>query len=264
MRGHSLTSRAVTASAADTASANHIAGSTPMTLRFFKPLALGVVTVLITLATTQLGAQTFDELTGRDATAGLKAALDKGASVAVATLGQTDGFWGNPKVKIPLPEQLQRARSVLRMMGKGDEVDKLELAVNRAAEQAVPQAKVLLTNAVKSMSVDDAKQILRGGDDSVTQFFKAKTAPQLSERFLPIVRRVTDRSGLAQQYNAIAGQGSALGLIRAEQASIERYVTQKALDGLYTMIAEEEKKIRANPVAAGSEIIRRVFGALNR
>ncbi|MBA2548833.1 MAG: DUF4197 domain-containing protein, partial [Burkholderiaceae bacterium] len=140
----------------------------------------------------------------------------------------------------------------------------LELAVNRAAEQAVPQAKVLLTNAVKSMSVDDAKQILRGGDDSVTQFFKAKTAPQLSERFLPIVRSVTDRNGLAQQYNSIAGQGSALGLIKAEQASIERYVTQKALDGLYTMIAEEEKKIRANPVAAGSEIIRRVFGALNR
>jgi len=215
------------------------------------------------LAGAQLAAQSLDQLSGRDATAGLKAALDKGAIAAVASLGRPDGFWANPKVRISLPEHLQRARTALKFMGKGDEVDALELAVNRAAEQAVPQAKTLLTNAVKSISVDDAKQILRGGDDSVTQFFKAKTATELSERFLPIVRRVTDRSGLAQQYNALAGQGVSIGLIKPEQATIERYVTQKALDGLYTMIAEEEKKIRANPVAAGSDIIRRVFGALN-
>lgn len=215
------------------------------------------------LAGPQLAAQSLDQLSRRDATAGLKAALDKGAIAAVASLGRPDGFWANPKVRIPLPEHLQRARTALKFMGKGDEVDALELAVNRAAEQAVPQAKTLLTNAVKSISVDDAKQILRGGDDSVTQFFKAKTASELSERFLPIVRRVTDRSGLAQQYNALAGQGVSIGLIKPEQATIERYVTQKALDGLYTMIAEEEKKIRANPVAAGSDIIRRVFGALN-
>lgn len=215
------------------------------------------------LASPQLAAQSLDQLSGRDATAGLRAALDKGAAAAVASLGRTDGFWANPKVKIPLPEHLQRARTALKFMGKGDEVDALELAVNRAAEQAVPQAKTLLTNAVKSISVDDAKQILRGGDDSVTQFFKAKTSTDLAARFLPIVRKVTDRSGLAQQYNTLAGQGASLGLIKPEQATVERYVTQKALDGLYTMIAEEEKKIRANPVAAGSDIIRRVFGALN-
>ena len=215
------------------------------------------------LASPQLAAQSLDQLSGRDATAGLRAALDKGAAAAVASLGRTDGFWANPKVKIPLPEHLQRARTALKFMGKGDEVDALELAVNRAAEQAVPQAKTLLTNAVKSISVDDAKQILRGGDDSVTQFFKAKTSTDLAARFLPIVRKITDRSGLAQQYNTLAGQGASLGLIKPEQATVERYVTQKALDGLYTMIAEEEKKIRANPVAAGSDIIRRVFGALN-
>ena len=224
---------------------------------------MAMITATLALMSLPLSAQSLDQLSGRDATAGLKAALDTGAAAAVASLGRTDGFWANPKVRIPLPEQLQRARSALRLMGKGDEVDALELAVNRAAEQAVPQAKVLLTNAVKSMSVDDAKQILRGGDDSVTQFFKSKTAPQLSERFLPIVRQVTERSGLAQQYNALAGQGAAFGLVKPEQASVERYVTQKALDGLYTMIAEEEKKIRANPLAASSHIIRRVFGALN-
>jgi hypothetical protein len=226
-----------------------------------RSLAVAFIAVSIALAS-PLAAQSLDQLSGRDATAGLKAALDKGAAVAVASLGRTDGFWANPKVRIPLPQTLERARGALRLMGKGGELDTLELAINRAAEQAVPQAKTLLAGAVKSMSVDDAKQILRGGDDSVTHFFKSKTSTQLSEQFLPIVRRVTDRSGLAQQYNSLASQGAAFGLIKPEQATVERYVTQKALDGLYTMIAEEEKKIRANPVAAGSEIIRRVFGAL--
>lgn len=218
--------------------------------------------VLIAIASPKVAAQSLEQFSARDATAALKAALDTGVVAAVASLGRTDGFWANPTVRIPLPEHLQRARTALRFMGKGDEVDTLELAVNRAAEQAVPQAKTLLISAVKSMSIDDAKQILRGGDDSVTEFFKTETAPQLFERFLPVVRRVTDKNGLARQYNALAGQGVRLGLINAEQASIERYVTQKALDGLYTMIAEEEKKTRANPLAAGSDIIRRVFGAL--
>ncbi len=224
------------------------------------PVAL--ICTSVALTSPPLAAQSLDQLTGRDATAGLKAALDKGAAVAVASLGRTDGFWANPKVKIPLPQTLERARGALRLIGKGGEVDALELAINRAAEQAVPQARTLLTNAVKSMSVEDAKQILRGSDDSVTQFFKSKTAAQLSERFLPIVRNVTEKNGLAQQYNSLAGQGAAFGLIKPEQATVERYVTQKALDGLYTMIAEEERKIRANPLAAGSEIIRRVFGAI--
>ena len=217
---------------------------------------------LTAIAGANVPAQSLEQFSARDATAGLKAALDTGVAAAVASLGRTDGFFANPTVKIPLPEHLQRARTALRFMGKGDEVDALELAVNRAAEKAVPQAKALLVSAVKSMSVDDAKEILRGGDDSVTQFFKTETAPQLFERFLPVVRGVTEKNGLARQYNALAGQGSRLGLITAEQASIERYVTQKALDGLYTMIAEEEKKIRANPLAAGSDIVRRVFGAL--
>lgn len=207
-------------------------------------------------------AASLDQLTGSEATAGLKAALDKGAASAVASLGRPDGFWANPKVKIPLPENMQRARSALKLMGKGREVDELERAINRAAEEAVPQSKQLLTSAVKSMTVEDAKQILRGGDDSVTQFFRAKTAPQLTERFLPIVSKVTASSGLAQQYNSLAGQAAQFGLVKAEDATIERYVTRKALDGLFTMIAEEERKIRANPVAAGSDIIRKVFGAL--
>lgn len=207
-------------------------------------------------------ALSIDQLSVSDASAGLKAALNQGVSSAVASLGRVDGFWGNPKVKIPLPETLQRARSALKLMGKGRDIEDLERAVNRAAEQAVPQGKQLLAEAVKSMSVEDAKGILRGGDDSVTQFFKAKTAAQLTERFLPIVSKVTARSGLAQQYNSLAAQAAQFGLVKSDEATIERYVTQKALDGLYTMIAEEERKIRANPVSAASDIARRVFGAL--
>ena len=220
-----------------------------------------MVLALFSLTATAPAAQA-PGLSSRDATAGLKAALDKGTAVAVESLGRPDGFWANPKVKIPLPQALERSRGALRLMRKGNEVDALELAVNRAAEQAVPQAKALLTSAVKAMSVDDAMQILRGGDDSATQFFKAKTGPQLTERFLPIVREVTEKNGLAQQYNALAAQGATFGLVKAEQASVERYVTQKALDGLFTLIAEEEKKIRANPLQSGSDILRKVFGAL--
>jgi hypothetical protein len=207
-------------------------------------------------------ALSIEQISSGDANAGVKAALNQGVASAVASLGRVDGFWGNPKVKIPLPETLQRARSALRLMGKGREVDDLERAVNRAAEQAVPHGKQLLADAVRSMSVEDAKGIVRGGDDSVTQFFKAKTASQLTERFLPIVSKVTARSGLAQQYNSLAGQAAQFGIMKSDEATIERYVTQKALDGLYTMIAEEERKIRANPVSAASDIARRVFGAL--
>jgi len=217
----------------------------------------------LTLVAVPARAVSLDQLSNSDASAGLKAALDQGVSAAVASLGKTDGFWSNPKVRIPLPENLQRAKSALRLMGRSRDVDELERGVNRAAEEAVPQAKQLLTSAVKSMSVEDAKGILRGGNDSVTQFFKAKTAPQLTERFLPIVGKVTAKSGLAQQYNSLAGQAAQVGLVKTDEATVERYVTQKALDGLYTMIAEEERKIRANPVAAGSDLIRKVFGALN-
>jgi hypothetical protein len=202
------------------------------------------------------------DLTQRDASAGLKAALEQGATIAVQLLGKTDGFWGNDMVRIPLPEWLQRGESLLRLIGRGRDFDELKLGVNRAAEQAVPEAKTLLVSAVRNMTVKDAKSILTGGDDSVTKFFAEKTRTPLTSRFLPIVTRVTDRIGLARQYNNLASQGEKLGMVKPEQARIERHVTGKALDGLYYMIGEEEKKIRQDPVGAGSDIIRKVFGAL--
>jgi hypothetical protein len=201
-------------------------------------------------------------LTESDAASGIRVALEKGATAAVSLLGRTDGFLGNPRVRIPLPAFLEDAKGLLRATGQQKRIDALELAMNRAAESAVPEARTLLVNAVKSMSVEDARQVITGGDDSVTQFFAGKTREPLGVRFLPIVTRATEKVSLAQKYNAVAGKVQSLGLLKPQEASIESYVTGKALDGLYLMIGEEEKKIRANPAAAGSAILRKVFGSL--
>lgn len=202
------------------------------------------------------------QLTNQDAARGIKGALTSGASAAVGKLGVPGGFLNNPKVKIPLPPALDQIAQGMRMLGRGKDADELVAAMNQAAEQAVPEAKELLIGAVKSMSIQDAKKILTGGDESVTQFFRDKTSAPLAMKFLPIVKRSTDRVGLAQKYNQFASQGERLGLIKGDAANIEQYVTHKALDGLYAVIGDEERAIRQNPMAAGSAIVSKVFGAL--
>lgn len=207
-------------------------------------------------------ALTLNDLSNKDATAGLKLALDKGAAAAVALLGAQDGFLGNDKVRIPLPGYLQDAAGLLRTLGQGAQVDELLTAMNRGAEAAVPKAKALLTRAVQTMSVDDAKGILAGGNTAVTDFFASKTRAPLAVEFLPIVTQATNKLGLANKYNQLAGKGAELGLVKKEDANIQQYVTGKALDGLYLMIGEEEKKIRQNPVGYGSALLSKVFGVL--
>jgi Protein of unknown function (DUF4197) len=207
-------------------------------------------------------AATIADLSNAEAVRGLKQALNDGSAAAVARLGVENGYFANPNVKIPLPPSLQRVERGLRAFGMRRQADELVLTMNRAAEAAVPEAKQLLVDAVKTMSVQDAKGILGGGDTAATEYFQRSTRSQLGRRFLPIVKQATDRVGLAQQYNALAGQGVALGLVKEDQASIESYVTQKALDGLYFMIGEQEKAFRQDPVGATSDIVRRVFGAL--
>ena len=195
-----------------------------------------------------------------DAASGIRAALERGSASAIALLGRPDGFLGNPKVRIPLPGFLESGAKLLRLSGQGARLDELVTAMNRAAESAVPQAAPLLRNAVKSMSVDDALRIVRGGDTAVTDFFAGKTREPLSVQFLPIVTRATERASLASKYNAVAGKVSGMGLVKREDANLEHYVTGKALDGLYTMIGEEERKIRRDPVGTGSALLKRVFG----
>ena len=195
-----------------------------------------------------------------EAASGVRAALERGADGAVAMLGRPGGFLDNPQVRIPLPGALNKAASVLRAIGQEQRVDDLIAAMNRAAEQAVPAAKPLLLNAVRTMSVEDAVNIVRGGDTSVTDFFAAKTRAPLGEKFLPIVSAETRKVSLAEKYDAVASKGSMFGLIRPEDASVEQYVTRKALDGLFLMIGQEERKIRADPVGTGSAILKAVFG----
>ena len=203
-------------------------------------------------------------LTNSDANAGLKAALEKGADVAVDLLGRTDGFLGNGAVKIPLPDPLKKYEKLMRNFGMGKYADELVLTMNRAAEAAVPEAKKLLSDSIRKMSVQDAKGILNGGQTSGTEYFKRSTTDQLRQRFLPVVKRATAKVKLADKYNQYAQKGVQFGLVSKDQANLDDYVTQKALDGLFFMVAEEEKKIRQDPVKAGSDIIRKVFGALQK
>lgn len=204
------------------------------------------------------------DISRSDANAGLKDALIQASVAAVGKLGVADGFLGNPKVKIPLPDSMKKAESAMRMFGMGKKADELVIRMNRAAEAAVPEAKVILVNSVKQMSVDDAKSILTGGDDSATQYFKRVTAKPLAEKFLPIVKKATENVQLAQQYNKFAEAGSKFGLVKKDQANLERYVTQKTLEGLYLMMADEEKSIRKNPMGAASDLVKKVFGSLGK
>ena len=198
-------------------------------------------------------------LTESDASLGIRSALERGASAAIASLGRADGFLGNPKVRIPLPGILDSAAKLLKATGQQQKVDELITAMNRAAEAAVPQARTLLINTAKSISLDDAIRIVRGGDNAVTDYFAGKTRQPLGEQFLPIVTKATEKVALADKFNAVAGRAAQLGLLKGDDANIQRYVTAKSLDGLYLMIGEEERKIRRDPVGTGSAILRKVF-----
>ena len=202
------------------------------------------------------------DLSGPEASAGLKLALEKGAVAAVGLLGAPDGFMGNDKVRIALPGYLNEAGRWLKMMGQGQKLDELVLGMNRAAESAMPLAKDMLVGAVKSMSVSDAKTILTGGSTSATEYFNHKTREPLGQKFLPVITQATAKVGLTAQYNAVASKALSLGLLKPQEATLESYVTGKALDGLYLMIGEEEKKIRQDPVGTGSALLSKVFGAL--
>jgi Protein of unknown function (DUF4197) len=232
-----------------------------MDRRQFNSVSLAVA-VFVALATQKANALSLGDLSNADASKGLKAALEKGALSAVNALGATDGFLGNEKVRIQLPAYLQDAANLMRTFGQGTKVDELITAMNRGAEAAVPMAKELLMKAVQTMSLQDAKGILAGSDTAVTEFFASKTRPALAIQFLPAVTKATASVGLVDKYNQVAGKAAEVGLIKKEDANIQQYVTGKALDGLFFMISEEEKKIRQNPAGFGSSILTKVFGAL--
>ena len=233
-----------------------------MDRRQFNSVSASAFATLIALAHNQALALSLGDLTNAEASQGLKVALEKGALAAVGLLGKTDGFLGNEKVRIPLPGFLEDAAKLLRNFGQGGQIDELVTSMNRAAETAVPMAKDMLVGAVKNMSVNDAKNILSGGATSVTGFFAEKTRDPLNVKFLPVVTKATEKVGLANRYNELAGKAAGFGLMKKEDANIQQYVTGKSLDGLYFMIGEEEKKIRQDPIGTGSVILKKVFGAM--
>lgn len=205
-----------------------------------------------------------DDLTNTEASGGLKEALTQGVGKAVSMLGATDGFLGNKEVKIPLPNSLKKIEKGMKLMGMGKQSDELILKMNRAAEAAVPEAKTLLVDSIKKMSVADAKAILTGPNDAATQYFKKTTSTQMAEKFLPIVEKATANVQLADSYNKYAQMGSKFGVVKKEDANINQYVTKKALDGVYLMIAKEEAAIRKDPVGQASSLLKKVFGALGK
>ena len=233
-----------------------------MDRRQFSSVSTATLATLLALTHQHALALSLGDLTNAEASQGLKAALEKGALAAVGLLGQPDGFLGNDKVRIPLPGFLEDAAKLLKTLGQGKRVEELVTTMNRAAETAIPLAKDMLVAAVKSMNVNDAKNILSGGDTAVTGFFIDKTRVPLAVKFLPVVTEATEKVGLAEKYNQLAGKAAGMGLMKKEDANIQQYVTGKSLDGLYFMIGEEEKKIRQDPVGAGSAILKKVFGAL--
>jgi len=219
---------------------------------------------LLTLALAGAAARagSLDALSDKDAASAQRSALNQGIDTAVAQLGVPNGFLNDPKVAIPLPHPLDKAESTLRMLGMGHEADELKAAMNHAAEQSVAQAKPVFQHALQKMTLTDAKSILTGGDGAATAYFRRTTSAELTAKFRPIVAAQTGKIGLAQRYDEYAGKAAQLGLVPAQDASLNDYVTAKALDGLFGRIAEEEHAIRKDPAGQASALLRKVFGAL--
>lgn len=197
-------------------------------------------------------------------TGGLKEALSKGVSTAIKSLGKDDGYLGNPRVRIPLPSSIQKLEKGLRLAGQGKAVDDFIASMNHAAEEAVPVALNVFVEAIKKMTFDDARKILFSGeDDSATRFFRKSSEETLRTKFRPIVEEFTAKTGVTQSYKTMIGKaGFAAQFLGKDATDLDGYVTQKALDGLFILVADEEKKIRKDPVGRTTDLLRKVFGGL--
>lgn len=228
---------------------------------FHRQASVSLAAALTTFAWQRAWALSLSDFSQGDLSKALATTLEQGATSAVSLLGKPGGFLDNPKVRIPLPKPLEKAAKWLTMAGKGKQVDEVVTTMNRAAEAAVPLGQKALVDAVKSMSVDDARAIIGGGDNAVTSFFSTKTRQPLTEAFLPVVTQTTEKVGAVKAYNKVAGKAASMGLVQGDDASVQQYVTGKTLDGLYAMIGEEERKLRQDPAKAGTDLLKKVLGA---
>lgn len=213
-------------------------------------------------AATHASALGLSSFSNRDQVTSLKQALTQGAETAVKNLAKENGYLGNDRVRIPLPDTLQQVDGALRRFGMGKYADELVTSMNRAAEAAVPEARKLLVGAVRKMTVADAQGILTGGDDAATQYFRKNTETALAGKFKPIINRAMLKVKVAEKYDRFAGKGVRFGLVDERDARLDDYITRKALDGLFVMMAEQEKAIRANPLEATGSLAKKVFSAI--
>ncbi|MEO6724816.1 MAG: DUF4197 domain-containing protein [Blastocatellia bacterium] len=218
-----------------------------------------VVTVILFGQQAQVSAQ-FGSLSDSKIVAGLKEALQIGTGNAINLTGRVDGFFKNAAIKILLPKQLDTLAKGMRIAGQGQIVDEFTLSMNRAAEKAAPEARKIFVDAVKQMSFEDARKILFGNDTAATDFFKAKTSTRIVTAFRPIIEKSMNEVGATRQYKELMGRFQNLPFARSQSLDIDQYVVNKSLDGLFYMVGEEEKKIRKDPLARVTSVLKDVFG----
>ncbi|MBK7933959.1 MAG: DUF4197 domain-containing protein [Acidobacteria bacterium] len=227
---------------------------------------LKILAAILVMAafTLSVAAQNNKNVSDNEISGGLKEALSKGVGSAIKSLGKEDGFFKNVRVKIPLPKSLQKVEKIVRVAGQGRAVDEFVLSMNRAAEKAVPVAVDVFVDSIRKMTFDDARQILFSKEqDSATQFFRRTSEETLREKFRPIVEEFTAKTGVTQKYKAMIGKaGFAAQFLGKDATDLDGYVTQKALDGLFLLIADEEKKIRKDPLGRTTSLLKKVFGIL--
>ena len=204
---------------------------------------------------------TSDSISESDIVEGLKQALEIGTGKAVDLVSKPDGYYNNPQIKIPLPASVQKVEKLLRGAGFGSKVDAFELSMNHAAERAAPEAKSIFWDAIKKMEIDDAKKILSGRDDEATLYFKDKTYPRLQEIFEPIVKESMGDVGVTRRFQDLNANVKKIPFADSFSFDLDKYVTDGALNGLFQMLAEEEKKIRSDPAARVTDLLKKVFGA---
>jgi hypothetical protein len=191
---------------------------------------------------------------------GLKEALRLGAGAAVETAGRRDGYWGSARLRVPMPQELATLERTLRQVGLARQVEEFHLSMNRAAERAAPAARGILVDAITAMTIDDARRILDGADAAATDYFRARTSGPLATAFRPIVADALDEVGVTRLYRDLVARYNRIPLGRPQAVDLERYVTGRALDGLFLLVADEERRIRRDPAARVTELLREVFG----
>lgn len=202
-----------------------------------------------------------ESLSTEEVAAGLKEALTKGASQGSDLVSQVDGYFKNAEIKIPFPPEVQKVETKLRQMGMGDQVDKFVLALNRGAEDAAKEAKPIFVTAIKQMTIQDAWSILKGEDDSATQYLKRTTTSQLTAKFKPVIQKSLEKTNATKYYKDLVTTYNKIPLVQKVNPNLDDYATEKAISGLFVMVAKEEKSIRDNPTARTTELLKKVFSA---